>query len=748
MTQGQTPRRTLTAPQPSDRPKRVSRRSVRWILGDDFVSVSLVLVVLASAATLPRLFADHRLQQPILLVACATSLMAAIGRFLRLPFFFATAISGIFSAVYTARFLFPALVVSIAPHRLPFRQLIDAVRLDWSQLSVTKTPVVDRPGFALSAIAGVWIVSVLADVLAFTLRSPTEALVPPAVLVLVGAIVAPSGNRVWPATLFCSAAVLHIGAVTLATSRRRTWTDGRAPHVAPQLARIALAVGAAALATAVFIPRTGIVTGEGFFDWRTGTVGRLPSKVTSPMVSLKRQLLNLPNTVMFTASSTNPGTGSPERSYWRLSTLTEFNGATWTSSASYRDIDRSSNLAVPAIGASAPDVVQSVVIEELASSWLPMGYQAQSLDTRTADDNVSLGYDRQGSAVLLSKPTHQGDSYVVRSVRATVDAGTAGRLIDVGWSASDVALPKNFSPPVKALAQAIVANADSSRITSLQALQQFFRTQFTYSTDVPPPSKQDDLERFVLTDRAGYCEQFAGSFAAMARSLGIPARVAVGFSPGRLGTDGRFTVTGKNSHAWPEAYIDGVGWLPFEPTPGRGIPGAEDYTGVADQDASEGITPETPAATPTTVAPAAAATLPAGPTTVAPPPLARPQSTSRWVAVGTASTAVVVSLAGLWLLRRTRRRNAVEARWKRIRRRLERRGIKAEATETDAAFAQRAAALLSGSSALLLPDLAGRVEAHRYGPADEWTDSDTVAFLVLAEQLKLEPKTRSKRTVT
>ena len=234
----------------------------------------------------------------------------------------------------------------------------------------------------------------------------------------------------------------------------------------------------------------------------------------------------------------------------------------------------------------------------------------------------------------------------------------------------------------------------------------------------------------------------------MARSLGIPARVAVGFSPGRLGTDGRFTVTGKNSHAWPEAYIDGVGWLPFEPTPGRGIPGAEDYTGVADQDASEGITPDTPAATPTTVAPAAAATLPAGPTTVAPPPLARPQSTSRWIAVGTASTAVVVSLAGLWLLRRTGRRNAVEARWKRIRRRLERRGIKAEATETDAAFARRAAALLSGSSALLLPDLAGRVEAHRYGPADEWTDSDTAAFLVLAEQLKLEPKTRSKRTVT
>lgn len=736
MSQVQTLRRTRTANRPSEPGRRwASRRSQRWILGDDFVSVSLVLVVLAATATLPRLFADHRLQQPMLLIACATCLMAAIGRFLRLPFFVATAVSGVLAAVYAARFLFPTLVVSVLPHHLPFRQLVDAVRLDWSQLSVTKTPVIDRPGFALSAIAGVWIVSVLADVLAFTLRSPTEALVPPAVLVLVGAIVAPSGNRVWPATLFCSAAVLHIGAVTLASSRRRTWTDGRAPHVAPQLARIALAVGAAALACAVFIPRTGIVTGEAFFDWRTGTVRHLPSKVTSPMVSLKRQLLNLPDTVMFTASSTDPATGSPERTYWRLSTLTEFNGATWTSSASYRDIDRSSNLAAPAIGGPQPDVVQSVFIDELESSWLPMGYQAQSLDTRTTNDNVSLGYDRQGNSVLLSTPTHQGDSYVVRSVRATVEAGTAGRLIDVGWSASDVALPKNFSPPVKALAQAIVANAGGTRIGSLQALQQFFRTQFKYSTDVPPPSKQDDLERFVLTDRAGYCEQFAGSFAAMARSLGIPARVAVGFSPGRLGTDGRFTVTGKNSHAWPEAYIDGVGWLPFEPTPGRGIPGAEDYTGVADQDASEGIDPGAMATTPTMLAPVPLPTLAAGPTTVRSPISAAPQATSRWIAVGTASSAVVVSLVGLWLLRRTRRRDVIEARWKHIRRRLERRGINAEATESDTAFARRAAALLPGSSALILPDLARRVEAHRYGPADEWTESDTAAFLVLAQQL-------------
>jgi hypothetical protein len=67
----------------------------------------------------------------------------------------------------------------------------------------------------------------------------------------------------------------------------------------------------------------------------------------------------------------------------------------------------------------------------------------------------------------------------------------------------------------------------------------------------------------------------------MARTLGIPSRVAVGYTPGRLRADGWYSVLGRNSHAWPEIWFDGIGWVKFEPTPQRGIPGAEDYTGVA-----------------------------------------------------------------------------------------------------------------------------------------------------------------------
>ena len=62
------------------------------------------------------------------------------------------------------------------------------------------------------------------------------------------------------------------------------------------------------------------------------------------------------------------------------------------------------------------------------------------------------------------------------------------------------------------------------------------------------------------------------TYAAMMRSLGYPARVSVGFSPGTNLGNGSYSVLGKNAHAWPEVWFDGLGWVPFEPTPGRGSP--------------------------------------------------------------------------------------------------------------------------------------------------------------------------------
>jgi hypothetical protein len=93
----------------------------------------------------------------------------------------------------------------------------------------------------------------------------------------------------------------------------------------------------------------------------------------------------------------------------------------------------------------------------------------------------------------------------------------------------------------------------------------------------------------------------------MARSIGLPSRVAVGFTQGELRSDGRYRVLGRHAHAWPEVWFDGIGWVAFEPTPGRGAPGSEEVTGAppsqstaADGQGGEGGSITTPS---TTIAP-------------------------------------------------------------------------------------------------------------------------------------------------
>jgi transglutaminase-like putative cysteine protease len=104
------------------------------------------------------------------------------------------------------------------------------------------------------------------------------------------------------------------------------------------------------------------------------------------------------------------------------------------------------------------------------------------------------------------------------------------------------------------------------------ALEAWFRTgDFTYDETPPVVNGPPPLVSFVTTTRRGYCQHFAGAMALMLRYLGIPARVAAGFTTGLYDADsGEWTVADTNAHTWVEVWFDGYGWLPFDPTPGRG----------------------------------------------------------------------------------------------------------------------------------------------------------------------------------
>jgi protein-glutamine gamma-glutamyltransferase len=105
------------------------------------------------------------------------------------------------------------------------------------------------------------------------------------------------------------------------------------------------------------------------------------------------------------------------------------------------------------------------------------------------------------------------------------------------------------------------------------ALEAWFRQggDFRYDETPPAPANVPPLVAFVNGHRRGYCQHFAGAMALMLRYLGIPARVGAGFATGNYDTeDGVWTVADTNAHTWVEVWFNGYGWLPFDPTPGRG----------------------------------------------------------------------------------------------------------------------------------------------------------------------------------
>jgi transglutaminase-like putative cysteine protease len=133
-------------------------------------------------------------------------------------------------------------------------------------------------------------------------------------------------------------------------------------------------------------------------------------------------------------------------------------------------------------------------------------------------------------------------------------------------------VPGSLPAVVAQTARQVTAGA-SNQYEQAVKLQDYFASSggFTYNTQVQVGTGSQAIARF-LKDKQGFCVHFSFAMAAMARTLGIPARVAVGFTPGTPQADGSVSVGLRDAHAWPELYFEGVGWTRFEPTPNRGSP--------------------------------------------------------------------------------------------------------------------------------------------------------------------------------
>jgi transglutaminase-like putative cysteine protease len=129
-------------------------------------------------------------------------------------------------------------------------------------------------------------------------------------------------------------------------------------------------------------------------------------------------------------------------------------------------------------------------------------------------------------------------------------------------------LPKDFSPPIQELANQITAGTQTPFEKTI-AITRYLRENLEYSQTIPEaPRNKDRLEWVLFEHKQAYCVYYAASEVLMLRSVGVPARMAVGFTQGERDGD-KYIVRRLNSHAWPEVYFPGIGWVEFEPTAGQ-----------------------------------------------------------------------------------------------------------------------------------------------------------------------------------
>jgi transglutaminase-like putative cysteine protease len=167
-------------------------------------------------------------------------------------------------------------------------------------------------------------------------------------------------------------------------------------------------------------------------------------------------------------------------------------------------------------------------------------------------------------------PINPGRPYHVLSWTSIADAASlreAGSAYPDWISGRYLQLPSTLPERVRRLAEEIAASQENS-YDKAAAIQEYLRRTIEYREDIEaPPEGRDPIDYLLFDSRQGYCNYYASTMVVMARAVGIPARLAVGYVGGELeGETGRYVVREHNTHAWVEVYFPSFGWVEFEPT--------------------------------------------------------------------------------------------------------------------------------------------------------------------------------------
>ncbi len=463
-----------------------------------------------------------------------------------------------------------------------------------SSIQTQAVPAEATPGIVFLLSVGAGLLVLVADTLAVWLRMPALAGIPVAVLAILPTVVLRQDEQLWVLVLVASAYLLLLrvdvrtrrGEEQAVTGAGRDRAQGGPRVVAatkqPGLGPLggAIGVGSVAIISALVltaaVPVVSLGAPLGVGPPSTSLFGG----AVNPLIDLGQDLRRPAPAPALSYSST-----STRAVYLKMLTLDSFSGDSWVAGHSAfnesNTVDEFGDPPGLVENVASTEVRTSIQVAAVRSEWLPVPYPATSIEGL----NGQWYWDSDALTVATTHSTIAGQSYVVNGLELapTQQDLAASAKQYPGEIARYLELPGDIPPLIGETAAAVTAAAETPYLQAA-ALQKFLRGRdFSYSEETPVDDGFDGgglraIGSF-LEVRAGYCIHFASAMAVMARTLDIPSRVSLGYAPGertRQRVEGSvlYQVQTSDLHAWPELYFEGVGWVPFEPTPGRGtVPG-------------------------------------------------------------------------------------------------------------------------------------------------------------------------------
>ncbi|MEP6910701.1 MAG: transglutaminase domain-containing protein [Actinomycetota bacterium] len=411
------------------------------------------------------------------------------------------------------------------------------------------------------------------------------------------ALVAGAG---WPATILPGTDDLARGALLLVAALALVaWLRPGARRAPPQIL-----AGTGLVIVALIFSSSGAVAKSQFLDWQNWNLASKAGKQVSVEYIWKANY----NGIRFPRKKTQVfRVRAPERStYWRATTLDAFAHGLWDEELlpapvlPANPVDFSGD---PLLPASAQDqsrwraaeiTIDALRDQHLVGPTQPVQYNTRSLEAvQYAKGGIALSFKppRRGAQYsvwgytpqptprqLADSPADYPAELIFDSAYLSLSHGTTvppfGTSEHTLWASDYFAQdPEGVRyRPLYDVAQRIAGKATNPYAAAV-AIEAWLRSSggFTYDQQPPHGRGLPPLVQFVTRTKRGYCQHFAGAMALMLRYLGVPTRVAAGFTSGRYDkADGTWTVYDRDAHTWVEVWFKGYGWLPFDPTPSRG----------------------------------------------------------------------------------------------------------------------------------------------------------------------------------